>query len=307
MEDKAHFYHCATKGFAHSILFADIREFIAGMNRIGICIARGRGEFPVILIAFCLMDNHIHVILYGRRCDCLKWMALYHRLTMIWQRKHRQSDPVDEEWDYDAWLIRDEEDLKKKIAYVFRNPTVAGMPFLPLGYRWSSAGLAFSDPTESLANGTPVGGLSIYESRRRFDSRVILPEDWILLPSGLIWPGSYTDYKRVERLFGHPWNFLYYLNQRVEADVNLEMMQGRVSLPDYDILRIAQTIALERFASRDLYSLDIPSRVRLCADLKKKTGASRKQLARILHLQVDDLEELFGREGYSKSSFSMKT
>ena len=85
------------------------------------------------------------------------------------------------------------------------------------------------------------------------------------------------------------------------------LMQGRVSLPDYDILRIAQTIALERFASRDLYSLDIPSRVRLCADLKKKTGASRKQLARILHLQVDDSEELFGREGYSKSSFSMKT
>ena len=47
-----HYYHCATKGFDHSILFADTREFIAGMNRIGICQARLQEE-KVIVIAFC--------------------------------------------------------------------------------------------------------------------------------------------------------------------------------------------------------------------------------------------------------------
>ncbi len=40
MKDKAHYYHCATKGFEHSILFSDPREFIAAMNRIAICVAR---------------------------------------------------------------------------------------------------------------------------------------------------------------------------------------------------------------------------------------------------------------------------
>ena len=59
----AHYYHCATKGFDHSILFADVREFIAGMNRIGICLAMLRTDHPVIIIAFCLMDNHVHFIL----------------------------------------------------------------------------------------------------------------------------------------------------------------------------------------------------------------------------------------------------
>ena len=125
-----HYYHCATKGFDHSVLFADTREFIAGMNRIGICLATLQETAKIIVIAFCLMDNHIHFILYGTREDCNKWMSLYHRLTMIWQKKHRDSDSVDELWEYDAWQIMDQEDLKEKIAYVFRNPTDGVPPHL---------------------------------------------------------------------------------------------------------------------------------------------------------------------------------
>lgn len=132
-----HYYHCATKGFDHSVLFADTREFIAGMNRIGICLATLQETAKIIVIAFCLMDNHIHFILYGTREDCNRWMSLYHRLTMIWQKKHRNSDSVDELWEYDAWQIMDQEDLKEKIAYVFRNPTVARMGVVPGGYRWN--------------------------------------------------------------------------------------------------------------------------------------------------------------------------
>ena len=60
-----HYYHCATKGFDHCVLFADLREFIAGMNRIALCTAKLKESLPVIVIAFCLMDNHLHVILYA--------------------------------------------------------------------------------------------------------------------------------------------------------------------------------------------------------------------------------------------------
>lgn len=40
-----HYFHCATKGFDHSILFADVREFVAGMNRIGICQAQESSSY----------------------------------------------------------------------------------------------------------------------------------------------------------------------------------------------------------------------------------------------------------------------
>lgn len=289
-----HYYHCATKGFDHSILFADSREFIAGMNRIGICQACLAGERPVIIIAFCLMDNHVHFILYGSREDCLRWMSLYHRLTMIWQRKHRNGNPVDEAWEYDAWQIYDSEDLKDKIAYVFRNPLVARMGYVPNGYRWSSAPLVFADTAARLFGGRKIGNLSIYESRKLFETRAILPKDWIVLPDNMIWPGCYTDAKRVEKLFGHPRAFLFSLNQNVEAGINQEMYQGSLSLPDADVIRMAQITAEGLFGTQEISALDLPSRIQLCKVIKKQVGASLKQLARIVQISLPDLKKIFG-------------
>ena len=285
-----HYFHCASKGFDHCILFADEREFIAGMNRIALCRAR---ITDVIVLAFCLMDNHVHFILYGTREACLKWLALYHKLTMMWQRHHRDGNPVDEDWEYDAWQIYDEEDLKQKTAYVFRNPTVARMGFVPGGYRWSSAGLVFSDAASSLETGRRVGTLSSYESRKLFETRIDLPEDWTLLPNGLIWPGNYTEIYRVERVFGHPWNYLFYLNQNVEAEINQQMSKDKLSLPDQDIVMIAREESKNLFGPRPLTSLDIESRLLLSKIVKKKTGASLKQLARIVHLPLSELKMIF--------------
>ena len=288
-----HYYHCATKGFDHSVLFADVREFIAGMNRIGICLARLHEVIPFLVIAFCLMDNHVHFILYGTREDCLKWMSLYHRLTMIWQKHHRDGEPVDEPWEYDAWQIYDSEDLKEKIAYVLRNPTVARMGFVPNGYRWSSASLLFSDVNAQKANSRLMGTLSTYESRNLFGTRLTLPEDWIVMPDGMIWPGCYTDYQRVERLFSHPRNYLFSLNQNVETAINQQMYQETITLPDQDVYQMAKALSTELFGKADVAVLDLESRIQLTRQLKKKSGSSLKQLARIVHVSLKDLKMIF--------------
>lgn len=290
----SHYFHCATKGFDHSILFKDDHEFIAGMNRIGICLARLQKEISIIVIAFCLMDNHVHFILHGTRENCLKWMALYHRLTMIWQKSHREGVPVDEAWEYDAWQIIDSDDLKEKIAYVFRNPTVARMGFVPGGYRWSSASLVFSDVAGQKAGGRRIGMLSTYESRNLFATRLILPEDWIVLPDGLIWPGCYTDYQRVEKLFGHPQPYLFSLNQNIEAIVNQQMHHESISLPDQDVVRMANAVSEEMFGRTEIALLDLEKRIQLCRRLKKDAGASLKQMARIVHVPLSELKKIFG-------------
>lgn len=258
-----HYYHCATKGFDHSVLFADTREFIAGMNRIGICLATLQETAKIIVIAFCLMDNHIHFILYGTREDCNRWMSLYHRLTMIWQKKHRNSDSVDELWEYDAW-------------------------------QWSSASLVFSDNTAAIESGRRIGKMSTYESRNLFSTRTILPEEWIVQPDGMIWPGCYTDFKRVERLFEHPRAFLYSMNQSVEVEVNRQMYQGTISLPDTDVIRMAREHAKAQFGTDQFDGLDITSKIQLCKEIKKKTGANVKQMARVVRLPFAELKKIFG-------------
>lgn len=289
----SHYFHCATKGFDHCILFADSREFIAGMNRIALCTAKLKETFPVIVVAFCLMDNHIHVILYGSREACLRWMALYHKLTMMWQHSHRETAPVDELWEYDAWQVYDEEDLKQKIAYVFRNPMVARMAFTPQGYRWSSARLVFSDYGVLPAGARLIGELSSYELRNAFESKIKLPEEWLLLQDGLIWPGSYTDFKRVERLFGHPRGYMFFLNQNVETEINQQMYGETISLPDQDVVQIARELARELFGVDEIARLDVSERIQLCRSVKKEARASLKQLARVSHLPLVELRKIF--------------
>ena len=292
MESTPHYYHCATKGFKHSILFASVREFIAGMNRVAFCQARASLEFPVIVIAFCLMDNHVHFILYGRREDVLKWMALYHRLSMTWQKKHRDGSPVSETWEYDAWRIKDNDDLKEKIAYVFRNPMAAGQAVVPTNYRWSSAGLVFAVGPN--VTGRPVREMSSYEFRKVFETRISLPGDWILMPDGLIWPGCYTQYQKVERLFGQPSSFLFSLNQRIEAKVNQEMESSSLSLPDYDITRMAEKAAMDQYGSPVIETLDMSQRIVLCGQLVKRPGVNLKQLARVFSIPPYELRRIFG-------------
>ena len=287
-----HYYHCATKGFKRSVLFASEREFIAGMNRIAFCIARGWKDFPVIVIAFVLMDNHVHFILYGTREDCLRWMALYHRLTMTWQANHRSGSVVQEPWEFDAWRIYDQEDLQEKIAYVLRNPMAAGQAIVPTNYRWSSAGLVFSN--HSLPVGSTVGSLSSFKLRSLLETRIDLPEDWILLPDGMIWPGCYTDFKQVERVFKQPSTFMFALNQRVETKVNEEMHRHSLSLPDQDVLRLAQETSQQKFGTPSTDSLDLNQRVVLCSELVRRPGITLKQLGRIFHISQEDMKKLFG-------------
>lgn len=212
---------------------------------------------------------------------------------MMWQRSHRESAPIDEPWEYDAWQVYDEEDLKQKIAYIFRNPTVARMGFTPQGYRWSSARLVFSDYGVIPEGARSIGSLSSYEFRNAFESKIALPVEWHLLQDGLIWPGCYTDFKRVERLFGHPRNLLFYLNQNVETEINQQMYGETISLPDQDVAQIAREIAQKRFGIDDMARLDLPDRILLCRLVKKGTRASLKQLARISHLPLGELKKIF--------------
>ena len=238
------------------------------------------------------MDNHVHFILYGKREDVLKWMALYHRLTMTWQKKHRDGNPVTETWEYDAWRISDNQDLKEKIAYVLRNPMAAGQAVVPTNYRWSSAGLVYAAGPGVI--GKPIQEMSSFEFRKVFETRIELPGDWMLMPDGLIWPGCYTQYQEVERLFGQPSSFLFSLNQRVEAKVNLEMAEHSVSLPDYDITRMAQKAASEQYGSPEIETLDMSQRIVLCGLLVKRPGVNLKQLARIFKIHPNELRRIFG-------------
>ena len=290
--ERGHYFHCATKGLTDDVLFSSEKSFIAGMNRIAVCYLMQKVKHPIVVLAFCLMDNHLHFILHGTYDSCNRFMELYKRLTEIWLENHPEEGSQGKEWDIGIWQIANREKLIEKVVYVLRNPMTAGQPYSPTSYRWSSGNLLFSDKGFPLKISILAGSLSLSERRRRFNTRVLIPDEWRILPDDVIWPGCYTEYARVERLFKGVKSFLFELNQKVEDDVNQEMEEEYISLPDGDIREKALALASYMYNKERIADLTVLQRQVVGKELKKLTGTSTKQIARIVRIKYDLLKEL---------------
>ena len=71
-------WHFTTDGSSVDAIYSDADDFVAGMNRIHVV---GRSYRDVIILAFCLMDTHIHFILYGEFEPCNRFIHDYIRQT----------------------------------------------------------------------------------------------------------------------------------------------------------------------------------------------------------------------------------
>lgn len=56
--DSIGYFHVCTDGRSLPWMFQDESDFIAGVNRIGICYLRTDAK----VIAYVLMDNHVHFV-----------------------------------------------------------------------------------------------------------------------------------------------------------------------------------------------------------------------------------------------------
>ena len=284
MENK-HFYHAASKGLEDRVLFCSEEQFAAGMNRVAFCSL----TVPeVIVIAFVLMDNHVHFILYGTYADCMRFMAQYWKLTKMWTA-YNAEQTLDVPWEYDCWKIPNKEKLQEKICYVLRNPMVAGMGVSPTSYFWGSGPLMFSKGIGIWGKPTPVGPMSEYQRRKRFSTKIQIPEHWTATEENLLWPGSYVNYLQAEQAFGSATSFIYMLCRKNEDLINQEMYGNEISLPDSDMLAILSARSESEYGIPDLRLLSVEQRLELCRAEKNQHGANLKQLARLLHIKLQDL------------------
>jgi REP element-mobilizing transposase RayT len=293
---KPHFYHYATEGLKDDILFLSTADFVAGINRIALILCRLGLAHPVQVICFCLMDNHLHIILYGLEDDCDLFMARYKQATELWLRFHGGDNLPGKVWNIGHWLIPDSERLKETIAYIHRNPLAAGMAVTPAGYLWSSASLLFSDHTWIKKTAIPIGNLSTYERRNLFSSKSELPGDWLYLSDGLIWPGNFVNYKLMERQFKSVRDYQFYMNKGVESDINQQIYGDAASLPDGEIAMLARSISKEYSGTDRIADLGVRERISLARKIKKQTGATSKQIARIVRLKLSELEPILNSQ-----------
>ncbi|WP_072374874.1 transposase [Thermophilibacter mediterraneus] len=129
------YYHVVTRGNGRQRIFeddGDRRAFVETLGRF----AAGDG---VAVIAWCLMDNHVHLVLRDERA--MLSATMQKTLTTYSRRFNRRERHVGHVFQarFDSRTIEDDAYLLAAVRYVHLNPQRAGI-CAASDYEWSSYG-----------------------------------------------------------------------------------------------------------------------------------------------------------------------
>ena len=131
-------YHVLNRGNARHEVFHKPADYAAFLQLFDDAQVR----HPMRLVAYCLMPNHFHLVLWPREDgDLSRWMQ-WLQTTHV-RRYHQHYRTGGHVWQgrFKAFPIQQDEHLLTVLRYVERNPLRAGLAAAVDGWRWSSLAL----------------------------------------------------------------------------------------------------------------------------------------------------------------------
>ena len=132
-------YHALNRGVARLSLFQKAGDYEAFERVLEEALARR----PTRLLAYCLMPNHWHFVLWperdGELTDFLRWLT--HTHTQRWHAHyHTAGTGHVYQGRFRAFPIQEDAHLLRVLRYVERNPLRAGLVRRAEAWRWSTLG-----------------------------------------------------------------------------------------------------------------------------------------------------------------------
>lgn len=287
-------WHFSTDGNAVDAMFEDDDDFKAGMNRIYMVIQ----DYNVVILAFSLMDTHVHFILYGTFEACNRFMHEYVRRTSWYiSVTHHESNKLDGvPINYQA--VDTDSYLKTVICYTVKNAPAGGIMFNALDYPWSSGPLYFKRPgywssprwMDETKEAGPMGVVDHRKALRTRKDELARSAPRMIGP--LVFPGEYVAYEVVERIFKTCKSFNYFLSITKEEDVDAR--GGSISLlsiPMQEMRQHKNEVCRELFGTPSVRQLSMQQRLRLARTLRSRYNSSIKQIARLAGLVYDEVKD----------------
>lgn len=288
-------WHFSTDGNAVDALFEDDDDFIAGMNRIFV-VVKG---YNVVILAFSLMDTHLHFILYGTFEECNRFMHEYVRQTSWYiSRTHHERNKLDGVPIHHQ-VVDTDYYLKTVICYTLKNAPVGGIMFNALDYPWSSGPLYFRKSglwcsPRWMDNQKAPGPLGVVKYRQALRTRQDdLAQNGPRMVGPLVFPGEYVAYEIVERIFKTCKSFNYFLCITREEEV--EARGGSISLlsiPMQEMRQHKKEVCKELFGVQSVKRLSTAQRLRLARTLRSRFNSSIKQIVRLSGLVYEEVKDL---------------
>lgn len=273
-------YHFCTNGLLKSLIFSSDEDYIYGMNSIALC----KLKFPdVRILAFCLMDNHVHFIFECAEDEGAAWMRHYKLLIGNYVMRRYGSERSLKGADIGCKAMPDAEYCVRAIAYVLRNPLSAGVQVLPAEYRWSSACLYFGSRVFCQSDMRRAGDIGRAMMKSLTRSHCAFPAEWHVDGHGMVFPGDYTDYKEVERIFGRPSQLLYYIIRNNDASIEADTgILAKCRYSDAELCASRDEIIRNVLKKSGLNQLSVEDKISLASIMRRRYHVSAPSLARVI-------------------------
>lgn len=276
------YYHVSSHGLEKNDIFKSRQDFIRGMNDIALCVL----GYDVCILAFCLMSNHFHFVLYGTLEECRRFAEEYKRRCGMRMRLVSGEVKGLKDVSVQIDMIDSDEYLENAIAYVLRNSLAAGVFMMPYHYEWSSLSLYFRGACQPV--GVKLNDLSARKRLNILRSHQAVPDTYMIDANGMILPSCYVDFEMVEKIFRHPARLMASLARKVENDIEVRFgIAESISITDQELLSQMNELIRLEFGRRSLYQLSVEEKAKLCLSLKRNFGVGVKQIARVTRLNPD--------------------
>lgn len=282
------FWHLMTNGFEMPVIFTSNEDFTLIMNLI--CLAALSIE-NVTVVAFCIMNNHLHVLLKGEFEACMAFFAFLKR------RMQRCGLSIPDIFSADLREVDSLKYMRNAIAYIHRNAYVADSTYTPFNYPWSTCRYYFNPFP------LPKTSLTYRECRHMFrtsDFRV--PKECLVI-DGYVAPPSYCNVELGMSMFRNAGQYFAESSKAVEGYKEMaELIGDWEFLTDAEVYAETWKLAKTLFSVNSLKSLNRNQKLELVPKMHYDLHASNGQIRRILYLSQYEVDSLLplsskGRNG----------
>jgi REP element-mobilizing transposase RayT len=157
------YHHVMNRGLVGSNIFLGDKLKSYFLN----FLSKKSKKLKIRLLAYCIMDNHYHLILQNSSGKLSGFMKQLNGHYGIIYRKNKGERGYVFQGRYKSTLIQEGPYLRMSIVYVLLNPVRAGLVENPYDYKWSSIGEYFIDNKKSIVDKVFIE--DIFQSKTTFD------------------------------------------------------------------------------------------------------------------------------------------